>query len=223
MTYPKKYTMNKSENIFWAKRNIVDYIYKSAKLEGLNVTYPDTYAILEKTKAKNVDVEAVEIILNLKHAWRVLLDSIDDELNIDFFKKIHKEVARGEAIAWGSLRTGEVTIGGTEYRPSIPDEQIAQEKLLELLEIKEPTERAMSVMLWAIKGQLFWDGNKRTATLIANKIMIENGCGIISIPTDELDEFHKLLSDYYTNDTIESVKKFIYDKCINGTDFVKNS
>ena len=40
-----KYHMTREENIFVAKRNIVDYIWKSARLEGLAVTYPDTEAI----------------------------------------------------------------------------------------------------------------------------------------------------------------------------------
>jgi hypothetical protein len=40
-----KYNMTLEQNIFVAKRNIVDYIYKSARLEGLGVTYPDTEAI----------------------------------------------------------------------------------------------------------------------------------------------------------------------------------
>ncbi len=40
-----KYHMTRDENIFVAKRNIIDYIWKSAKLEGLAVTYSDTEAI----------------------------------------------------------------------------------------------------------------------------------------------------------------------------------
>ena len=40
-----KYNMSVEDNIFLAKRNIVDYIWKSARLEGINVTFPDTEAI----------------------------------------------------------------------------------------------------------------------------------------------------------------------------------
>jgi len=40
-----KFHMTVEQNIFVAKRNIVDYIWKSARLEGLAVTYPDTEAI----------------------------------------------------------------------------------------------------------------------------------------------------------------------------------
>ncbi len=40
-----KYNMTQEENIFLAKRNIVDYIWKSANLEGIGITYPDTQAV----------------------------------------------------------------------------------------------------------------------------------------------------------------------------------
>ena len=43
-----KFNLTVEENIFIAKRNIVDYIWKSARLEGINVTFPQTYAIIEK-------------------------------------------------------------------------------------------------------------------------------------------------------------------------------
>ena len=43
-----KYKMTQKENIFLAKRNIIDSIWKSARLEGINITFPDTYAIYEK-------------------------------------------------------------------------------------------------------------------------------------------------------------------------------
>jgi Fic family protein len=219
MGYEDRYKMTKDENIFLAKRDIVDYIYKSARLEGLNVTYPDTYAIYEQAKLKNADIHAINVILNLKHAWQMLLRNIDSRLDLNFLKDVHKEVARGEAIEWGVLRTGAIGIGGTGYIPPIPDEKTAQDELGLLLQIKIPTERAIEVMLWGMKKQLFWDGNKRTSMLAANKIMIQNGCGIISILPEYFSKFHTLLSDYYTNGTIKTLKHFIYEKCISGINF----
>ena len=67
-----------------------------------------------------------------------------------------------------------------------------------------------------MKAQLCWDGNKRTAMLAANKIMIQNGCGIISVPNEKLEEFNEILCDYYTNDTLDKAVNFVYDMCIDG-------
>ena len=39
-----KFNMTKEDNIFFAKRKLIDNIYKSANLEGITVTFADTYA-----------------------------------------------------------------------------------------------------------------------------------------------------------------------------------
>ena len=214
-----KYNMTVEQNIFVAKRNIVDYIWKSAKLEGLNVTFPDTYAIYEQAQLKDVDVDSVVAVINLKHAWRLILNSINAPFDVDFICKVNAEVARGESLSWGTLRTGNVGIHGTDYIPPMPDAAVIKEQLGELLTIENPTDRAIHVMLWGMKSQLFWDGNKRTSMLIANKIMIENGCGILSVPIEHIGAFSAALCDYYSNDTFEQVKQFVYDKCIDGIVF----
>ncbi len=214
-----KFSMTVEENIFAAKRNIVDYIWKSAKLEGINVTFPQTYAIIEKAKVSGIDVEDILKITNLKHAWQTIFDTINEPLTLEYICRIHADVARDEALMWGKLRTGSVYISGTDYVPEIPTEANANLLLEKLKDIENPTERAIAAMFKLMKAQLFWDGNKRTAMLAANKIMMCNGCGIISVPNDKLEEFNEILCDYYTNDTLEKAMQFVYDECIDGIDF----
>ena len=67
-----------------------------------------------------------------------------------------------------------------------------------------------------MRSQIFWDGNKRTSMIIANKIMIENGKGIITIKEEYLNEFNVLLTEYYNTNDMSKIEKFIYDKCIYG-------
>ncbi len=74
-------------------------------------------------------------------------------------------------------------------------------------------------MLYGMKSQLFWDGNKRTSTICANKIMIENGNGIIKVPDNKLQEFNVLLSEYYSVNKKDKIKQFIYNNCIDGITF----
>lgn len=214
-----KFRLTVEENIFVAKRNIVDYIWKSARLEGINVTFPQTYAIIEKAKVTGVDVEDILKITNLKHAWQTVFDTINEPLTLDYICRIHADVARDEALAWGKLRTGSVYISGTNYVPPIPTKESADALLNEMQEIKNPMESAITAMLRIMKAQFFWDGNKRTAMLTANKMMIQNGCGIISVPNEKLEKFNEILCDYYTNNTLEKAVKFVYDECIDGIDF----
>ena len=214
-----KFRLTVEENIFVAKRNIVDYIWKSAKLEGINVTFPQTYAIIEKAKVTGVDVEDILKITNLKHAWQTVFDTINEPLTLDDICRIHADVARDEALMWGKLRTGTVYISGTEYVPPIPTRESANAILKEAQAIHSPTERAIVIMFRLMKAQLFWDGNKRTSMLAANKLMIQNGCGIISVPNERLEKFNEILCDYYTNDTLDNAVNFVYDECIDGIDF----
>jgi hypothetical protein len=64
-----KYQMTVEQNVFVAKRNIIDYIWKSAKLEGLAVTYPDTEAILNGYSVPGIKVSEIVAInnMNLPH------------------------------------------------------------------------------------------------------------------------------------------------------------
>ena len=213
-----KYNMTLSQNIAYAKRNLVDSIYNSARLEGLNVTFPETYTILEKAKMQNVDISTVSTILNLKHAWQFLLKNIEEPITLDFIKDLHYEIAKDEALAWGELRTGRVGIGGTDYVPPIPEENETKIKLSSFEQIDNTTERAIERMLWMMKAQLFWDGNKRTASLIANKDLISHGNGILTISEKDILEFNTLLSDFYSTDQKGKLKEMIYDKGISGVE-----
>ena len=63
--FDKKYNMTREENIFIAKRNVVDSIWKSAKLEGANVTFSDTYTIYENGIVSNVYVKDILTVIDL--------------------------------------------------------------------------------------------------------------------------------------------------------------
>ncbi|MCM1271719.1 MAG: Fic family protein [Ruminococcus flavefaciens] len=158
-------------------------------------------------------------ITNLKHAWQTVFDTINEPLTLDDICRIHADVARDEALMWGKLRTGTVYISGTEYVPPIPTKESANAILEEVQAIQSPTERAIVIMFKLMKAQLFRDGNKRTSMLAANKLMIQNGCGIISVPNEKLEEFNEILCDYYTNDTLNKAVNFVYDECIDDIDF----
>lgn len=71
-------------------------------------------------------------------------------------------------------------------------------------------------MLYGMRAKLFWDGNKRTSTICANKIMIENGAGIIKVPDNKLEEFNTLLTEFYDTNNDEKIEEFILNNCIDG-------
>lgn len=214
-----KYNLTLEQNIFLAKRNIIDNIYAGARMEGLNVTFLQVKKILEGINVPNLKIDEIQCILNLRDAWKYVINNIKEEFNINFICKINELVARNESIEWEVLRSGNVQITGTEYIPDVPEEEVVKRQIAEILKIKNTTERAIEYMLYGMRSQLFWDGNKRTSMICANKIMIENGNGIIKVPDNKLEEFNTLLSEFYTSNDKVKIKQFIFDNCIDGITF----
>ena len=214
-----KYNLTKEQAIFLAKRNIVDNIYANARMEGVNITFPQTKTILGGVNIPNLRLDEIQVILNLRDAWKYIINNIDNKFNLEFICEINALVARNESIQWGVLRNGKVEITGTNYIPEIPVKEVIESEIFEILQIENITERAIEYMLYGMKSQLFWDGNKRTSTIAANKIMIENGKGIIKVPDNKLEEFNILLSEFYTTNNKNKIKQFIFDNCIDGIVF----
>ncbi|MGI6679610.1 MAG: Fic family protein [Dehalobacterium sp.] len=211
-----KFNLTKEENIFLAKKRIVENIYHSAKLEGCNVTFPDTQTILGGVSVAGVKINDVECILNLRNAWKFLLSNIDAEFNLDFACKINYYVAMQESLEWGKLRTGEIGITGVDFKPKIPVKNEVVEEMNNILKINCITERALIYFLWSARSQLFWDGNKRTSTLCANKILIPHGKGIFSIRDNDLEEFNRRLTEFYNSNNYNVILDFLYNNCVLG-------
>lgn len=217
-----KFKMTREQNIFLAKRNLVDNIYSNAKMKGINITFPETKTILEGVNVPNLRIDDIQCVLNLRDAWKYIINNIEESLNLEFICKINELVARNESIDWGILRNVTVQITGTDYILEIPNEDIVNQQINSILKIENSTERAIEYMLYGMRSQLFWDGNKRTSTICAKKIMIENGCGIIKVPDNKLKDFNILLSEFYSTNIKEKLKQFIFDNCIDGIDFPEN-
>ena len=217
-----KYNLTLEQNIFLAKKLIVENIYNSAKLEGCNVTFPDTQTILDGISVPNLKISDIECILNLRDAWKFLLNNITKPFELEFVCKINSYVARNEALEWGVLRTGNVGISGTDYVPPTPVKESVVREIERINNIEKVTERAIRYFLWGMRSQLFWDGNRRSSTLCANKILIQEGKGILSVKEQDLREFNKRLTEFYNTNDYLVIEDFIYDKCIRGIDFKKS-
>ena len=211
-----KYNLTKKENVFLAKKVLVSSIYNSAKLEGINTTYPDTKTILDGANVPSLRLDEINCILNLRDAWNFVLSNIDEAITLDFICKVNSFVSRNESLEWGVLRTEKVGINGVDYIPDIPNEAKIIADIKNIMEEDNITKRSLVLMLYLMRTQAFWDGNKRTSMIVANKIMIENGCGVITIKEEYFKEFNSLLTEYYNTNKMESLLEFLYNNCIFG-------
>ena len=215
-----KFNLTREQNVFVAKRNIVDYIWKSANLEGIGVTYPETQAIYDGGVVNGLTVDKIIAINNLKYAWQFILENSKLEDNFHILCHIHKLTCEKLVLEQnlGKLRTTPVNKGGTSWQPDFPFESDIKDELIQILEQPEKTktEIALEVMLYIMRKQMFIDGNKRVAMLFANKIMIDNGCGIISISQENQPTFFtKLIKFYETGDNTD-LKNWLYETSIDG-------
>ena len=212
-----KYNMSLEDNIFFAKRKLVDNIYKSANLEGIAVTFADTYAFMNNVNTGNISVDDMLKLKGLKDGWEYVINYVNEELTIDFIKKIHFEVCKGQNIyPLGEFRDKGVGITGTSWRPKLPSECDYDEELKEILSNKNKLERCIDLFCWLQRSQMFLDGNKRVANLVANKEMIKNGQGIIAVPVEEIGNYLTKLTLYYESGDNTNLKQWIYDNCIDG-------
>lgn len=78
-----KYNMTLEQNIFLAKRNLVDNVYANAKMEGINITFSQTKTILEGVNVPNLKIDEIQCVLNLRDAWKFVIANIDEEFNTE--------------------------------------------------------------------------------------------------------------------------------------------
>ena len=215
-----KYKLTREQNVFLAKKMLVGNIYCGIKLEGSRLTFPETQTILDGVNVQNATIDDIQAILNMRDAWQYLLKTIDEPMSIEYACKINKYIARNESLEWGVLRDGVVGISGTSYKPEIPVENKVK-KELEILLDKDvsDTEKAIKYFLWGSRNQLFWDGNKRTSLICANKILIQSGCGVLVIPDDKIQQFNVLLTDFYETNNYNKISKFIHETSVAGIEF----
>ena len=214
-----KYNMTKEDNIFFAKRKLIDNLYKSANLEGIAVTFADTVAFVNNVNTGNISIDDMLKLKGLKDAWEFVLNTIDEELTIDYIKKIHFEICKGQGVVpLGEFRDKGVGITGTNYRPKLPRECNYDDELKNIMNIDIAIDRCITLFLWIQRSQMFLDGNKRVANLVANKEMIKNGMGILAVPVEKIGEYFTLLINFYETNNYTEIKKWIYENCIDGLD-----
>lgn len=217
MIYADKYHLTPEQSRFLAKKKWDENVYCGMKMENRAVTFPQTKTILEGVNVPNVQLDDIQAILNMRDAWRFLMGNMDAPVTLEYLCKLNEFIARNEALEWGKLRTGRVAISGTDYEPPVPvTEQVKAELERILTANTTATDKALTAFAWGARGQLFWDGNKRTSLTLANKILLTAGAGMLTITERHMEQFNTRLLDYYNTGEAEPLKQFLYETSIQG-------
>ena len=218
--FPDKYKLTRAENLFLAKKRWDENVYCGMRMENRAVTFPQTKTILDGVNVPDVTLDDIQAILNMRDAWKYLLKTVDEPITLDCMCTLNGYIARNEALEWGVLRRGKVGISGTDYLPPVPVREDAETELAAILAADvTDTEKALDLFAWGARSQLFWDGNKRTSLTLANKLMIMNGCGMLTITDRHMDGFNTELVNYYNSGNADRLKRFLYDNAVIGIEY----
>ena len=207
---------NVAINLEFARANMKSIIYDQAILEGVSTTFPDTELIIENGKVNNMSSSDVLKIINLKHAWEFILDKNVILCPTSYYisQYVAKIINEGFYYDGGQIRQVPVRIGGTSYIPRIPSESDVKSDIDNIIQSDiDIIDKAIMIALYIMKKQIFIDGNKRTAIILANHYLISQGKGLLVVPYNKVDKFKELLIKYYEDDKIDIIRDFMKQEC----------
>ena len=195
----------------------IDLSWKSSEIEGNTYTLLETVNLLkDKVEAKGKKREEAIMLLNHKEALKAIAEQSDyfKTLSLARMKDLHSILIKDLGVE-RNLRRVRVGISGTNYRPLEVEAQIreAVEDMCRLVNGKsDPYEKALLALLLIAYIQPFSDGNKRTSRLMANAVLIANGCCPLSFRTVEADDYRAALLLFYEQNNLSAFKKMFLEQ-----------
>lgn len=187
--------MSRTQNVLFVKNNLDRYIYESMRLARYDVT-PEFCK-----EEPDLSTEEGKALRNFKKTYKFLLETPDLEADYSYLLDMHWILMDGLM----DNINNELTEEQVEYLYKMINQPA-----------KANTEIAIDVMLYILDKKLFKDGDVRAAILFANKIMIENGCGFISIPDSKDQYFRNFLKEIRNGADPNDFKNWILKYCIKG-------
>ena len=195
----------------------IDLSWKSSQIEGNTYSLLETEKLLrEKKTASGKTKDEAIMLLNHKDALDFILDNPDylKELSVRNIEDIHTLLVKELEVDKG-IRSRRVGITGTNYRPLDNEFQIreALEDTCRLINAKENVfEKAILALVLLSYIQAFSDGNKRTARITCNAILIANGYCPISFRTVDSVDYKKAMLVFYEQNNITAFKKIFIEQ-----------
>ena len=195
----------------------VDLSWKSSQIEGNTYSLLETERLLkDKQTASGKTKEEAIMLLNHKDALDFVLDVPDylKELSVHRIEDIHSILTKELGVD-RNIRHRRVGITGTNYRPLDNEFQIreALEDTCTLVNGKDNVfEKALLTLVLLSYIQAFVDGNKRTARIISNAILIANGYCPISFRTVDSIDYKKAMLMFYEQNNIAAFKKIFIEQ-----------
>lgn len=209
--------MSKNEYNKEMERLGIDLSWKSSQIEGNTYSLLETERLLRESKtADGKTKEEAVMLLNHKYALRFILDTPDylKQLTVSHIEDIHKLLTKDLSVDKG-IRRRRVGIIGTNYRPLDNEFQIreAMRDTCDLINGKNDVfEKALLTLVLLSYIQAFSDGNKRTARITSNAILIANGYCPLSFRSVDSIDYKKAMLIFYEQNNLYAFKKIFMDQ-----------
>ena len=190
----------------------IDLSWKSSQIEGNTYSLLETERLLRESKtAEGKTKEEAVMLLNHKDALRFVLDNPDylQQLSISHIEDIHQLLTKDMAVDRG-IRRRRVGVTGTNYRPLDNEFQIreALHDTCELINSKSNVfEKALLTLVLLSYIQAFADGNKRTARITSNALLIASGYCPLSFRTVDSIDYKKAMLVFYEQNNLYAFKQ----------------
>ncbi len=201
------------------ERFVIELSWKSSKIEGNTYTLLETESLIkDKIEASGKKREEAIMILNHKAAFETILNHRNDfaVLSVSNISQLHNVLVKGLGVTAG-LRKHAVGITGTTYRP-LSNEHLVREALEKTINVvnknKNPLEKALIVSAMIPYVQPFSDGNKRTARMLANAVLLAADLYPLSYRSVGEEEFKKALILFYEQNSLVYCKKLFIDQFV---------
>ncbi|MEA1873448.1 MAG: Fic family protein [Bacteroidota bacterium] len=199
------------------ERLAIDLSWKSSQIEGNTYSLLETERLLkEKETASGKTKEEAVMLLNHKDALDFIIEAPDylNSLSVSKIEDIHSILAK-ELDVERNLRKRRVGISGTNYRPLDNQFQISEalKDSCDLINKKSSVfEKALMALVLISYIQPFMDGNKRTARIVSNAILMnENHCPLSFRTVDSID-YKKAMLLFYEQNNISNFKEIFIDQ-----------
>jgi Fic family protein len=199
------------------ERLAIDLSWKSSQIEGNTYTLLETERLLkEKETASGKTKEEAIMLLNHKDAIDFIIRRPDYlvPLSISKIEDIHSILVKELGID-RNLRKRRVGISGTNYRPLDNEFQISEalSDMCKLINRKEKIfEKALLVLVLISYIQPFVDGNKRTARIVSNAVLMNDNYCPISFRTVDSMEYKKAMLLFYEQNNISRIKEIFINQ-----------
>ena len=190
----------------------IDLSWKSSQIEGNTYSLLETERLLRESKtAEGKTKEEAIMLLNHKDALRFILDQPDylQLLSLSHIEDIHALLTKDLSVDKG-IRHRRVGITGTNYHPLDNEFQILEaiHDTCELINGKDNVfEKALLTLVLLSYIQAFSDGNKRTARITSNAILIANGYCPLSFRTVDSVDYKKAMLIFYEQNNLFAFKQ----------------